>query len=216
MIQPTQIPSTGRKTAFQLKQLGFSSLDEFAASLPKKAVIADVGAGLSRFGHEVARLRPDITWVNIDPCYTDKGLLADVTTGLPANVSLFSGNIVDGFKPPVKIRSGADIVYSYWLLPHLSLENEKAARAACGHMYDLLKPEGRLLIGPVRTFGLGLLSPFRYIGTVSHSKKEARSKVVGDVVSKTKLWWLPRKIQLLSNKHNIHWGMRFIGGKTKH
>jgi len=215
MLQPKQIPTTGRKVDFHVRQLGYNSLQDFATSLPKNAVVADVGAGLSRLGHHVAELRADITWVNIDPCFKDKGILENVRRNLPANVTLYDGNIVNGFKPPKELKKGVDIVFSYWLLPHLSLESDEPAKKACKHMLELLKPSGRLIVGPVRSWGLGLLSPYRYKGTVLHSKKENPDKVAADIISKTKLWWLGRMVQLFSNRHQIHVASKFVGGQSK-
>lgn len=215
MLQPKQIPTTGRKVDFHLKQLGYNSLEYFAASLPKNAVVADVGAGLSRLGHHVAELRADITWVNIDPCYKDRDILQSASKDLPSNMTLYDGNIVDGFNPPKELKEGADIVFSYWLLPHLSLESDEPAKKACEHMLGLLKPTGKLIVGPVRNWGFGILSPYRYKGTVSHSKKENPDEAVADIVSKTKLWWLGRMVQLFSNKHQIHLASKLLGGKSK-
>lgn len=216
MLQPRQIPTTGRKVGFQVKQLGFTSAKGFASSLPKDAVIADVGAGLSRLGHEVAALRPDITWVNIDPGYKDKGILATASQNLPSNVILLDANIVEGFKKlPKPLEHKADLVYSYWLLPHLSLENDQTARKACGHMFELLKPNGRLVVGPVRHWGLGLLSPFRYKGNAIHSAQDNKDTVISETINQTRLWWLARMVQLFSNKYGIHVGAKFVGGKIK-
>src|SRR5688500_1438327 len=96
MLNPAQIPTTGRKTAFQARQLGYESVVDFAASLPEGATIVDVGAGLSRLGHEVGNYRPDVHWINIDPCYRDEEIAAAAQEGLPDNVRLLSEDIVQG------------------------------------------------------------------------------------------------------------------------
>lgn len=215
MLEPKHIPTTGRKVKFQLKQLEFPSLETFAASLPKGAVVADVGAGLSRLGHEVGALRSDITWINIDPAYAFPSIHQAASKNLPSNVSLCAGDIVKGFTLSEELRNGADLVYSYWLLPHLSLEDDSVASAACEHMLDLLKPTGKLAIGPVRHWGLALLPPFRYSGTVWHDKTEEREAVITDCLAKTKLWWLARLVQLFTNRYQLHLGAYFVGGRTK-
>jgi hypothetical protein len=44
------VPTTGRTPEFLAKRYGYISLDQFAAALPKKALVLDVGAGLSLLG----------------------------------------------------------------------------------------------------------------------------------------------------------------------
>jgi hypothetical protein len=209
MLTPDHIPSTGRKTMFQASQLGYASVEAFAKSLPGAAVVIDVGAGWSRLGHEVTALRPDIRWINVDPCYAGKTAIQNALS----NLEFLSEDIVKGSAKLAELNGTADLVYSYWMLPHLSLESDKPARAAIDPMYDLLKPEGKLVIGPIKRLGLGLFSLYRYKGTVTYTKAQPKEDVATDVVRKTKLWWLPRAIQLFSNRHNIHLGAKLVGGK---
>lgn len=215
LVDTWNIPTTGRSPAFQAAQCGFSSVAVFAKSLPQNAIVADVGAGVSRFGHEVARARPDITWINIDPCYKDKSLRQQMERDMPANVTLFSGDVVEGFTPPKLLTAGADLVYSYWALPHMSLRGDAPAAAAIGTMYKLLKPRGKLIVGPIKKPSLGLLSLYRYKGTVTYTRRQPRQKVITDAIARTKLWWLPRVVQNISNTYNIHFGMYFVRGTSK-
>lgn len=215
MLAPNQIPSTGRKTVFQVKQLGFASLSEFADSLPQEAIVTDIGAGLSRLGNKIASIRPDIRWINIDPCYANKAIFAEVKKEAPTSVEFLTEDIVQGSPGLTKLFGRVDLVYSYWMLPHLSLENDVAAKAALENMYELLKPEGKLIVGPVKKLGFGFLSPYRYKGTVEHPKAESKSQVIDDVLTHTRLWWLPRMVQLVSNRYNIHFGTLLVGGKRK-
>ncbi len=216
MLQAKQIPTSGRRTSFQVKQLGFNSVGDFATSLPKSAVVADVGAGVSRLGHETARLRPDITWVNIDPCYSHDNIRKEMDKDRPSNVSLYAEDIVKGFKKrPAQLRNGADLVYSYWLLPHLSLEDITVAEKACKNLIELLAPTGNLVIGPVRKPGLNPFSSLRYRGTVVHTKGEVQQTVINDIISKTSLSWSAGRVQKYFNRHNIHFSMRFIGYRAK-
>lgn len=212
VLAAENIPSTGRKTLFQARQLGYDSVAAFAASLPKAAVVIDVGAGWSRLGHEVASMRPDVRWTNVDPCYASSKV-AEAGEDLPPNLTLLASDIVQGSAEFKALKSSADLVYSYWLLPHLSLESEAPARAAVEHMYELLKPTGKLVVGPVRKVGMGLLSPYRYKGVQRYTRDQAKGQIADDIVKRTKLWWLPRMVQLLSNRHNIHVGAKFVGGK---
>lgn len=215
MNQSWKIPSTGRSPEFQVKQLGFNSVADFASSLPKDGTVADVGAGVSQLGHLVASLRPDITWVNIDPCYQDASLRTKLDARKPTNLILSSANILEEFVVPSQLKNGADLVYSYWLLPHLSTGSDTPARRAVGNMYDLLKPSGVMRVGPVRQVGFGLFSPLRYKGVTTHKKTQGAPVIIDQVVARTKLWWLPRFMQQISNTYNIHLGMWFVGGKTK-
>jgi hypothetical protein len=215
MLRSDQIPTTGRKPTYQAKQLGFDSVVDFAASLPQEATVADVGAGLSRLGHEVLAIRPDVRWINIDPCYDDSVIRAEIGTKSPDNIEYFPEDIVQGSPRLTSLKGKIDLVYSYWMLPHLSEESDEPARAACGHMYDLLKPSGKLIVGPIKRPGFGLLSPYRYKGVKQYTKKQPKNDVITDVVATTKLWWLPRRIQLFSNRHNVHILALVLGGKHK-
>lgn len=209
MLTAQQIPTTGRKTAFQVHQWGFDDIASLAASLPQNAVIIDVGAGLSQFGDDVVRIRRDVGWVNVDPFY------AHSSTDKPkdSKVKYLPVDIVEPGKLLKDLTGKADTVYSYWMLPHLSLDGHEPAIKAIRHMYSLLCDDGMLIVGPARQFGLGILSPFRYKGTLQFSKSELNDEVIRSIVAKTKLWWLPRKIQLLSNMYNIHLLKKFVGGK---
>lgn len=214
MLTSKQIPTTGRKTTYQAKQFGYNSVRELAGALPKNAIVMDIGAGLSRLGHEVAALRDDIRWINVDPCYQEKTASIKFSGSQRAsNVEFWSDNIVTGSTKLDGLHGTVDVVYSYWLMPHLSLEADEPAIHAVEHMYDLLKPKGKLIIGPVRKVGIGLLSPFRYKGTAIYTKTQDKAHVATDILNKTKLWWLPRLVQLVSNRHGIHIGAKFVGGK---
>jgi hypothetical protein len=82
-------------------------------------------------------------------------------------------------------------------------------------MLNLLKPVGKIVVGPVRHWAIGLLSPFRYNGTVTHVGTEEKEVVVKDIITKTRLWWLARFVQRFSNQHKIHIGVLFVGGQRK-
>lgn len=209
MTSSPTIPTTGRSSAFQAKQLGFKSVTEFARSLPKNAVVYDIGAGVSYLGHDVVAVRSDITWVNIDPYYSKVGI-SDLDDGV-------SYRALDITKEDLELRDlygTADMVYSYWMLPHLSLEDDQLARLAIQNMVSLLKKDGVLCVGPVRKAGIGLLSPFRYKGTLRYKQSHLYEDRIGTIVQMTKLWWLPRFVQRFSNKYHIHLLKRFVGGHS--
>lgn len=211
MIRPSQIPNTGRKPLFLVRQLGFDSVPEFASSLPKGAIVVDIGAGLSLLGQETAGLRADIHWINIDPGYSKKPLMSRLKSSSPSNLVLLAADITSGTSAIYILNGKADFVFSYWLLPHLSLETDDKAKIALQHMFNLLKPNGKLSVGPIHK--PGFLNLFRYKGATTYSSKEASDSVIAGIVSRTKLWWLPRIVQRFSNRHNIHIGKRFVGGK---
>jgi SAM-dependent methyltransferase len=213
MQRPDQIPTTGRKAAFLAKQLGYASVSEFAKSLPKGAVVLDVGAGISRLGHEVARARPDVAWTNIDPGYTYANIRAIADRDRPTNLRLLTDDIVQGSEGLEALNGKADLLFSYWLLPHLSVESDEPARAAIQHMLEILKPGGKLVVGPVKQLGFGFLSPFRYKGTRTYEAGDEAA--VADIVAATKLWWLPRLIQRYANRCKIHIASRVVGGTSK-
>lgn len=207
MSRKSTIPTTGRNVQFQVRQMGHTSITNFASSLPKNGLIIDVGAGLSQLGHAITEARDDVTWVNLDPYYHN------FTAGVhPKNLVFSSGDIVAFDQAAQKYLAKADLVYSYWLLPHLSLESIKPAKQAVRNMKHLLKSDGRLIIGPVKKPGLGLFSPFRYKGVISYSQAQLTDVVITQIVKATTLWWLPRIVQRLANRYNIHLLRRFIGG----
>ncbi len=200
------VPTTGRNPRFQAAQLGYASVADFAQSLPENAVVFDVGAGVSRLGHEVTAARNDIHWTNLDPYYA-------ANKSVDGLVHFLSDDIVSPRSTSSHTHGTADLVYSYWMLPHLSLEDDDTARKALMHMNKMLNKNGRLVIGPAKQTGIGLLSPFRYKGTLSFSKQEITEETIDHIIARTKLWWLPRLIQRFSNRHNIHILRHFVTSK---
>lgn len=138
--------TTERSAELLAKKHGFENLAQLAESLPQDAKVLDVGAGASPFGNEVAALRPDVTWVNFDYSYYDPAILEDVTKGAPENVEYVAGDatkLTEVYEP-----ESFDAVYSYWLLPHLSLDTPGPAVETAKAMYDVTKPGGTLSVGP--------------------------------------------------------------------
>lgn len=209
MIEVSNIPTTGRKPAFQVKQMGFKSLDDFTNSLPKNASVADIGAGYSRLGEEVASTRNDITWINIDPCYSD------IKMKVSSKVKFINADIVLPNNKLKMMKGKIDVVYSYWLMPHLSLENSVAANNALVNMKELLSDKGVLIVGPIKKLGLGIFSFIRYKETLRYKKSQLSPQVIEFIVFQTKLWWLPRKVQLIANRYNIHIAKLFVGGRIR-
>jgi hypothetical protein len=177
------------------KRYGFGDLDGLIADIPQGATVLDVGAGMSLFGHAVASRRPDITWVNIDPFYTDEQV-ALAKTDAPKNVRYIADDITN---PAAKTRElCAQRIYSYWMLPHLSLTGDGPANRAVGTMWDLLTEGGQMYLGPDRPYHF--LSNFRTARLV-HVSKTPRHEVITRVVAITRLPLYMRVVQNRVNRH---------------
>jgi hypothetical protein len=137
---------TTHRTAIELALYhGYESVNQLAESLPENANVLDAGAGDSSLGREVATLRPDIQWTNFD--YSYYSLVPDSTTkDCPPNLSLQAGDItkLNEFYEPESF----DATFSYWMLPHMSLESDEPVREAAKQMFIATKLDGLLSIGP--------------------------------------------------------------------
>jgi 2-polyprenyl-3-methyl-5-hydroxy-6-metoxy-1,4-benzoquinol methylase len=187
-----------------VKQYGFKTVSDFAASLPNGALVLDVAAGVSLLGHAVASLRPDVRWVNIDLIYKEVGLLARLAKDAPANVEFMVGDVV-AFSPPLKkLKGQADVVLSYWLIPHLSLKELAPAEAAAKTMWELLKPGGQAFVGPLRQH------IFRYDRALRFTKNDDKLKNAQALARASQLHPVPRAIQAVGNRYNLHVGNHLL------
>lgn len=127
-----------------------ASIDEFARSLPQDARVADIGAGLSDFGHQVATLRPDVSWTNVDLNYAEDRhhpqheLFRKAQDKAPENLHAVAASAL---ALPAELR-GQDIVCSYNLLTHFRRINFNLGHQALTSMVELLNDEGQLMVGP--------------------------------------------------------------------
>lgn len=127
-----------------------SEIDEFARALPQNARIADVGAGLSDFGHQVTMRRPDISWTNIDIHYEDsrdhpqQELIEQAKTTAPKNLGFVTASVLE---LPAELYN-QDRVYSYNLVTHLQRIDHNLGRQALTGMVDMLNDGGQLMVGP--------------------------------------------------------------------
>lgn len=138
--------TTERNAELIARMHGFESVAQLAESLPQGARVLDAGAGASPFGKEVAALRPDITWTNYDYSYNDPAILDDVSRDAPDNVQYVPG---DATRLGSDYESETfDAVFSYWLVPHLSLDGPGPATAAAKGLFVVTKPKGYISIGP--------------------------------------------------------------------
>lgn len=145
-----QIISTTDRTADVLAyRHGYKSLKNLAESLPRHANALDVGAGASTLGKEVAKLRPDIHWTNLDYSYYDKQILQDASQGTPPNLKFIAGDAakLDEFIKPASM----DVVLSYWLFPHLASYDRETALIAASQLYKVAKTGGLMLVGPSKS-----------------------------------------------------------------
>lgn len=144
---PFQIlPTTGRSTEALARRHGYRSLASLAQSLPPGAIVLDVGAGVSPLGKEVALLRPDAHWINLDFAYHNQRILEEAKEGAPSNLKLVTGDVTR-LNEYVKPNS-VDAIFSYFLFPHLSTYNQHTALIAAGQVYAAVKPAGIMVVGP--------------------------------------------------------------------
>lgn len=177
---------------------GYPNVNVFAESLPEGANVLDVGSGDSEFGKTVAELRPDVSWTNFDYSYRDEDALAKISKGAPDNIKYVAG---DSTKLSEMYQPGTfDAVYSYWMMPHLSIDDMGPALAAAKAMFDVAKPGATISIGPVP--GDGLFSSVRYgkaYGVTKDGGMDAEwfARMIS---SKTKLPRLARFTQKTANE----------------
>ncbi len=140
------LPTTGRSAETLARRHGYKNLDSLLRSLPLDAKVLDVGAGASPLGKEVTRFRPDIHWTNLDFGYHDKRIWEEAIRGAPSNLELLAGDVTqlnELIKP-----SSMDVVFSYFLFPHLSTYDRQTALAAAEQIYHATKPGGLMVVGP--------------------------------------------------------------------
>lgn len=142
------LPTTDRSADVLARRHGYGTVQKLADSLPQHAKVLDVGAGASSLGSVVAKLRPDIHWINLDYSYYNKRILADVSHNAPPNLEFIAG---DATKLGQFIKPGSiDAAFSYWLFPHLSLYDPVTTLTAAEQLYVATKPGGMLIVGPRR------------------------------------------------------------------
>lgn len=125
---------------------GFRDVASFAADLPSGASVLDVGAGRSTFGHEVAALRDDISWLNVDQHGRSITGSPDERSAVPSNLEFLAANVLD--LPEALAGRRFDQVLSYWMLPYITLAGRDLGLLAAKNMLSAAKPEGKISIGP--------------------------------------------------------------------
>lgn len=190
-------PTTHRSAERLAKRHGFRNLTELAQSLPPNAHILDVGAGASPFGKEVAKLRSDIQWTNFDYSYKDPKVLEEVSIDSPPNIKYVQG---DATKLSEAYPAETfDAVFSYWLFPHLSIDDTAPANESAKGIFRVTKKGGIMSVGP----RLGKISlPNSMAKAFRENKADTQNEdsYAQRVVNETRMTPARRKAQKLSNK----------------
>jgi ubiquinone/menaquinone biosynthesis C-methylase UbiE len=193
-----QAVTTDRPAEMIAVKHGFESVAHLARTLPQNARVLDVGAGASPFGKEVSALRPDITWINFDYSYQDLAILDEVSKDAPDNVQHVAGDatkLSDAYEP-----ESFDAVFSYWLLPHLSIDDPAPADEAAKAIFVVTKIGGLMSVGPrVNHKRLPSLKSGKAIHVVKSDTLDADS-FAEQIVAETKLSKRGRYTQKLANE----------------
>ncbi len=190
--------TTSRSAETLARVHGFSSVAAFAESIPQGARILDVGAGTSSLGTVITSLRSDVLWTNFDYSYHDPKILESAKAGAPTNLKIVAGDatrLTDYFEPDT-----FDGVFSYWLLPHLSLERAGPAWDAATGIYTVAKPEAYISVGPVIGKGRVITLKAREALHMQKHEKLTKENFAAQVVHETQLRGQARKAQKLANE----------------
>lgn len=192
-----QAVTTDRPAEILAERHGFESIGYLSESLSPNAKVLDVGAGASPFGVSVAARRPDITWINFDFSYHDGGILKEVAANAPSNITFVAGDatrLAEAYAP-----ESFDTVFSYWLLPHMSIDDKEPAKSAAKAMFSITKIGGLISVGPkVRQSRAPSLRGGRAIQTVKNVGDDP-TEFADRIVEATKLREPYRYMQRLSN-----------------
>lgn len=145
LAQYQNIQTTNRPARRLARAHGFKNTSHLANSLPENANVLDAGAGDSSLGKKVATVRPDIHWVNFDYSYYS-GIPDKITQDCPPNLSFVAGDVTklsERFAP-----ESFHAVFSYWMMPHLSIDSDEPARQAAEQLFIATKQGGSISLGP--------------------------------------------------------------------
>jgi len=192
------IPTTDREADLISRKHGFESVAELAASLPEGANVLDVGSGASPFGREVAELRPDVSWTNFDYSYNDPKILDEVSKNAPDNIRYVAGDATklgEVYEP-----ESFDAIFSYWMIPHLSIDSPEPAKEAAKAMFSLAKVGAPISIGPEAVSSLKSFVVQGKAHKVIKDKELDAETFANMIVDKTKLPRFARFTQRTANE----------------
>lgn len=202
-----QAPTTSRSARRLSRMHDFSNPKKLAKFLPEDAKVIDVGAGASDLGATIAGLRPDIMWVNFDYSYKDPLIAEEVgRNGTPENLSIVCG---DATRLSEMFRSDTfDAVFSYWLMPHMSLgDDDQPARDMAEGIWDISKEGALISVGP----SPGILGLRKYASRFDKNHRLDREIFVEDMLAITALRGLSSSMQSQMNK-----GMAELFGTSRY
>lgn len=169
------VPVSGRTADELARVIGYQDMSALSESIPNNGVIMDVGSGKSNFLSVLSSLRPDITAINFDFAYKNNDL--DLTSNLsPENLHYIAG---DMRQMPFKEES-FDWVVSYWALSYLVQEKRIIV---LNRLYDLVKPSGRLSVGPVYDLNSGFIIP-EVAKTITKEPGKSYTEWISDTTSR--------------------------------
>lgn len=140
------IPVTARSADRLAELYGFPGIDELAADLPDSADVLDAGGGMSSFVQEIGIRRPDVRAVSVDACYDNSEVLGRLQAAAPANVEYVSGDLtrLETLFAPNSFHR----VFSYWVLPHLSLYDRSPALHMARGLWNVQRLDEPISVGP--------------------------------------------------------------------
>ena len=193
-----KVVTTERPAGMLARKHGFEDAAHLAKSLPENANVLDVGAGASSFGSEIAELRPDISWTNLDYSYQDPAIYEDVTRNVPDNVGNTPGDVAE--LESMYEHETFDAVFSYMLMSHLSLDDPEIAKKAAKNIFDVTKIGGLISIGPdTSKRRLPTTSPKEAYRLVKDESMDAET-FAESIVDKTRLKGLTQSTQKMANE----------------
>lgn len=214
------VPTTLRTADTISQKHGFENVAKLAASLPENANVIDVGSGASPFGKTVAELRPDVTWTNFDYSYNDPDILQEAGNGAPENISFLAGDATK--LSDVFDTESFDAVFSYWMIPHLSLYETEPAKEAAKAMFVLAKNGAPISIGPAIENGHGpAIRSRKALRVTKNSSTMNQDSFAEMIVDKTRLPRFARFTQRTANEvvtpllGTSRWAVRDDDGKPK-
>lgn len=190
-------PMTSRTGELFAYRQGYESVVELADSLPPGAQVLDVGAGKSSFGLRVCHERDDVEWTNADIRYFIPGMVDQLSRHKPPNLRFVPTDVLHLMEtfPDEQFER----VYSYWLLPHVSMAGRDMATQAARNILKVANPTGEVVVGPCRSRAAGV-SGRLFSVDMTGLVPEDLNGVAADIASASTFRGPGAAIQYLSNQ----------------